>query len=441
MKKAISLILALVCVFSIFGVVFVASAEEAPLALDGTKVIAQTTKENHYNTYTFTLGQRGMVLVRIAADKNILFVSLHNEATGSTKAIVNFSAADFKNKDTATKTAYLYLNKGDYTIEVYGVETAYTLSAVYTAYKTKESGFSLSTAEPSLHFVAEGEGAKQHKLVVKNAYRVIFRIAHAMPVKCNVKTAAGEFLLKTKKYTAGTHSETAVDYIVLNLKKGTYYLNLAVLPGEANPNETGGIYRITTSVKAYIKAPVEIKNVARSMTEQTVTYNAVKGVTGYQVQCSDGGTKWAQTKTGKATRCTFKGLTPGAKYKFRVRTYVEEHGQKCFSAWSKVYNSATYPAQAKIKRVSSPKKAAVNTQWEKNKGFCTGYELWYSYDRTFNTIAKKINVTASDNALQSYTMGKLTSSRICYVKVRAYTRFDGITYYGTWSLYSSTYVK
>ena len=441
MKKAISLILALVCVFSIFGVMFVASAEEVPLELDGTKVIAQTTKENHYNTYTFTLGKRGTVLFSIAADKNILFVSLRDEATGTTKAIVNFSAADFKNDASVRKTAFLYLNAGEYSLEVYGMETAYTLSAEYTAYHTKESGYTLSTAEPSLHFVAEGEGAKQHKLVVKSPYRVIFRIAHAMPVKCNVKTAAGDFIFKTKKYTAGTRSETAVDYIVLNLKKGTYYLNLAVLSGEANPNETGGIYRITTSLKAYIKPPVEMKTVARTVSEQTVTYNAVKGVTGYQVQCSDGGTKWAQTKTGKATRCTFKGLTPGAKYKFRVRTYVEEHGQKCFSAWSKVHNSATYPAQAKIKRVSSPKKAAVNTQWEKNKGFCTGYELWCSYDRTFNTIAKKINVTASDNALQSYTMGKLTSSRICYVKVRAYTRFDGVTYYGTWSLYSSTYVK
>ena len=225
MKKAISLILAIVCVFSIFGVMFVSSAEEVPLELDGTKVQAQTTKENHYNTHTFKLDKRGTVLFSIAADKNILFVSLTDETTGTTKAIVNFSAADFKNDASVRKTAYLYLNPGEYSLEVYSMETTYTLSAVYTEYKTKESGYSLSTAEPSLHFVAEGEGAKQHKLVVKSPYRVIFRVAHAMPIKCNVKTAAGDFVFKTKKYISGTRSETAVDYIVLNLKKGTYYLN------------------------------------------------------------------------------------------------------------------------------------------------------------------------------------------------------------------------
>ena len=69
MKKAISLILAIVCVFSIFGVMFVSSAEEAPLALDGTKVQAQTSKEDHYKSYTFTLKKRGTVNFNISADK------------------------------------------------------------------------------------------------------------------------------------------------------------------------------------------------------------------------------------------------------------------------------------------------------------------------------------------------------------------------------------
>lgn len=441
MKKAISLLLALLICVSVVSVSFCADAALPELPLDGSKITASTTSENHYTTYAFSLSKRGTVNFSVLADNKLLLVTLKEESTGKNKSVATFSAADFKDSTTAKKTATFYLDAGDYTLEVYGFETAYTISAVYTAYTASDGGASLSTAAPSTYFVSEWAQAKSHKLVVKKAYRIVFKVAHKMPVACNVKSADGSFVYKTKSFNSGSHAKAATDVIALNLKKGTYFLNLRALPGLANACETGGVYTIATAAKAYIKAPSEIKTLNKKTDSQTISYSKVKGVDGYQVQCSDGGTKWVQTKTGTSLTCAFKGLKPGLKYKFRVRSYVLESGQKCFSEWSEVHNSATIPAQAKIKRVYSDKPGKVVVQWYKTEGDCTGYELWYSYDRTFSKIVKKTTVGKSDTEIQSLPMLKLQSKQLCYVKVRAYTKFAGIKTNGAWSLYSSTYVK
>ena len=439
MKKIISLLLAVLMIVGALSISFGASAAQADLPVDGTEITDKTTKEDHYNTYTFTLEKKGSVEFNVVADAKLRLITLQNETTGDAQNVVSFSAADFKNGTFAQKSALFYLEAGDYSVEVYVTEASYMLSANYTAFTAAEGGKTLSVSKPSTYFFSQWSKPHSLKLIVKKAYRISYVIEHGMPIACNVKKADGTFVYQTTKFNKGTANAPAKEELVFNLTKGTYYLNVRALPGKTNANETGGIYTVTTAAKTFIKAPVKLETVTRKTNALTISYNAVKGVDGYEVQRS-GGTKWVQTKRGNSVTCRFDKLTPGAVYKFRVRSYVVENGKRYYSDWSKTYKSATKPEQVKIKSVTSNKATKVTTQWNKGEGTCTGYELAYSYDR-FNTVAWKTTVPLSSTSVQSFAAVKLKSGRMCYVKVRAYTACGGETVYSPWSLYASVYVK
>ncbi|MBR2590313.1 MAG: hypothetical protein IKE65_05265 [Clostridia bacterium] len=439
MKKVISLLLAVLMIAGVLGISFSASAEQADLPIDGTEISGNTTKEAHYNTYTFTLEKRGTVEFTVVADAKLRLITLQNEKTGDVRSVVNYSADDFKTDTFVQKSGLFYLEAGDYSVELYGVETSYMLSAKYTEYTAADGSKTLSVSKPSTLFFSQWSKPHSLKVIVKKAYRVSFEIEHGMPIACNVKKADGTVVYSTKNFNSGTTTSPAKQEISFNLAKGTYYLNLRALPGKKNANETGGIYTVTTKVGVYVKPPVSFGTITRKTNALTISYNKVKGVAGYEVQRSSG-TKWVDTKRGNSVTCAFKKLTAGTVYKFRVRSYVVENGKKYYSDWSKTYKSATKPEQVKIKSVSSDKAGKVTTQWYKSTGNCTGYEIAFSYDR-FNTIGWKTTVSAGKKDIQSLAVLKLKSGRLCYVKVRAYTVCGSQKVYAPWSLYSSVYVK
>ncbi|MBQ6380286.1 MAG: fibronectin type III domain-containing protein [Clostridia bacterium] len=440
-KKWLSLLLSIIFIGGILVCAVPAHAADGVLPLDGTLVKSQTTEEKHYETYSFSLSKRGILTFKIKADSNMLLVTLKNESSNQAKSIVTFSSDDFAREDTVVKKATLFLDKGEYSIEVYGLKSAFSMRANFKAYLTADGSSTLSVDKKETYFDSEWKTSRSHKIIVKQAYRLVFTIKHTMPLQCNVKSAKNAVVLKNTKLNSGTYGNTVADTLVVNLHKGTYYLNVATLPGLDNPCDRGGIYNIKMQAKDYIKAPTGLKTVTRQTTKQTISYKGLKGVDGYQVQCSDGGKNWAQTKTGKSLSCSFSGLVPGKTYKFRVRSYVVENGKKYFSDWSKTYSSCTKPEKTTLKKVTSKKAGQVTTNWNKVKGSCTGYEIIYSYDRSFKTVEKRMQLKASDNALQAFTIGKLKSYRYCYVKVRAYTRVNSVLYYGAWSLYAYTLVK
>ncbi|MBR0414582.1 MAG: leucine-rich repeat protein [Clostridia bacterium] len=171
-----------------------------------------------------------------------------------------------------------------------------------------------------------------------------------------------------------------------------------------------------------------LKCTARTKQAQTVSYNEVKNATGYQVQCSDGGTQWAQTKTGPKTSVTFKGLKAGINYKFRVRFYIKgDDGVNYFSPWSKTLNSPTLPSGTSLTKLSGGSKS-FTAQWK--KASYTGYQVQYSTNAKF-TGAKKVTIWGAVNL--KTTVKKLSAKRVYYVRIRTFKTLSGTHYFSTWS--------
>ena len=171
-----------------------------------------------------------------------------------------------------------------------------------------------------------------------------------------------------------------------------------------------------------------LKCTARTKQAQTVSYNEVKNATGYQVQCSDGGTQWAQTKTGPKTSVTFKGLKAGINYKFRVRFYIKgDDGVNYFSPWSKTLNSPTLPNGTALTKLTAGSKA-FTAQWKKQT--VTGYQVQYGTKANF-AGAKK--VTVKSNKTLKTTVKKLSAKKVYYVRIRTYKTSSKVNYFSTWS--------
>lgn len=213
----------------------------------------------------------------------------------------------------------------------------------------------------------------------------------------------------------------------LKLSPGRYYVAIDSLKSSIR----FGFYNFSVQYSLSLARPSDLKCTARSTSAQKVSWNKVAGVSGYQVQCSDGGSKWAQTKNVTANSASFSGLTAGGKYKFRVRAYKVIDGTKYYSAWSSTLCSCAKPATVTIKGVSSPKHTQIKTAWAKAGGVVSGYQILYGKNASFSSVAAKKNVGGKSTV--SYTGKNFTKGKTYYVKVRTYTVFNGVTYYGAWS--------
>lgn len=95
------------------------------------------------------------------------------------------------------------------------------------------------------------------------------------------------------------------------------------------------------------------------------------------------------------------------------------------------------PKRGKIIKVSSIKKKKMNVIWL--AGFeADGYQLQYGTNKNFQYAKKKV---INSRYTISTTISKLKSKKKYYIRVRAYTEYNGKKIYGRWSTKKSCKVK
>lgn len=444
MKRIISFVLAMMialssAAFSSFNAF--AGAEQMPL--DGTPVNGQGSDENFYHQYGFSLENAGYLDVEFTVSEP-QYLDILGESGDYLNSVFTFGSDEFEGVKSVTKSARVYLAAGKYSFAVYSnsctftIKSTFTKTDVDTRHYEADSPAVLSVSKP-FESMLRFDDYNYHKIVVKKDFRLSFDISHTCPVRVMINDSAffGEKKLADKSFTGeSSKSEFLTDNIELNLKKGTYYL---FVQADASENGVyGGLYSIKTTALKFLSAPSKMGVKTRKNTSLTVNYPAVKGAHGYQVQCSDGGTKWAQTKTGKSLTCCFKGLEAGGAYKFRVRTYVIENGVKHFSSWSKIAQTCTKPGTTKVKslRISSVFSNAIVTNFSNAGRKTMGYQLQYSTDAKFKKVVRNYTIGISDGTLATYSVALGDFTRVgytYYVRVRAVSHAGNKNYFGEWS--------
>ena len=158
-----------------------------------------------------------------------------------------------------------------------------------------------------------------------------------------------------------------------------------------------------------------------------LTWNKVKGATGYRVYLYNTKTKkYEKAGDTTGTSYTVKKLKSGTTYKLAVKAYTKV-GKKVY--WASSYTeitTATKPAAPAVKTKAGSKK--VTLSWEKVRG-ATGYQIYMMNSEG------KFEKIATTKELKYVKTGLKKGSTYSF-RVRAYKKLDSKTLYSSYKTYT-----
>lgn len=168
--------------------------------------------------------------------------------------------------------------------------------------------------------------------------------------------------------------------------------------------------------------------------QYTVTYNNAGKKTYAYVNPGAKAVKKALAKK-KYTLVGYKNAATGATYNFNSAVNSD---LELIPVWKKTAK----PGKPTITAKSTGKKKVKITIKKKAKN-TAGYQIQYSLNKKFKSAKKyKTKAKIKTTVEKSYTIKKLTSKKIWYVRVRAYTKDSaGNKIYGKYSSKKAVYVK
>ncbi|MFQ9063697.1 MAG: hypothetical protein ACLR5R_00825 [Eubacterium sp.] len=89
------------------------------------------------------------------------------------------------------------------------------------------------------------------------------------------------------------------------------------------------------------------------------------------------------------------------------------------------------PAKVKLTSLTALKGHKIKAKWNKCSTSATGYQIYWGKDKKFKKIVAK--TTTKGRSKVTYTGKNFTKGRKYYVRIRAYKKAGGKTYYGAWS--------
>ena len=168
------------------------------------------------------------------------------------------------------------------------------------------------------------------------------------------------------------------------------------------------------------------ENIRASQTVNSITlkWNEVEGVSGYRVYVKNHSTNtWdiAVRTTGKKTSTTISDLTPGTKYTFAVRAYMNTGALIIWSPGYSEFNTLTKPGVTD-KVTTSQTSDSVTLKWNKVPG-ATGYRIYVVKNGKWKALKTTTALT--------YTATGLNSGTKYTFAVKAYTKQGGIYYWAS----------
>ena len=200
---------------------------------------------------------------------------------------------------------------------------------------------------------------------------------------------------------------------------------------EEEVTTTSTIYGSYSAVKSVTTYPstVTISSAATTTAGYVkVSWKKVSNATGYVIYRSTNGGSYSKVKTitSKSTvSWTDSSVKPGRVYRYKIKAYTTSGSTTVYStSYSSVKKVTAKPGKVTISSITSTKSRSGTVKWAKITN-ATGYQVAYRIKGT----SKWYYTTVSTNK-KVFT---LLRNKNYYVKVRAYTKYNGTKYYGSWS--------
>lgn len=244
--------------------------------------------------------------------------------------------------------------------------------------------------------------------------------------------------------TVKAYKDSAPDYSV-NYKDNALVKNTDFTVSASGCNKTGykkatvkitgtGNFTGTKTIKANV-FPHKVTGLKAKRTgasEITLSWNSLsdEGVTGYKIYLLD--KKGSITKTlkdVKNNRAVLSDLERGTVYRFAVKAFTKNSGKSVLSDLSDRATSFTKPSKVTLTYACKSSKKKIEAGWEEMP--CSGYQIKYSTNKKFK---KDVHIEFAKGSKTSKKIAVKKSSKPYYVKVRAYTLYNGKKKFGKWSL-------
>ena len=252
--------------------------------------------------------------------------------------------------------------------------------------------------------------------------------------------------LEKSSFVYNGQSITPVVYVAYNHNNliqntdftATYSNNNA--PGVATVKITGiGNYSGNIS-KTYIILPEKIASVSikkDSATSAVISWSAASKVSGYEILKFDSAKNaYVHLANVSNSQTSYKvsSLKNSTAYYYQIRAYKTVNDKNYYGEAGNTVFTFIKPSKVKLTSVTLSK-TTLNVEWKKVN--CSGYEITYTTDSKFKKGLKKVKI--KNPKIVKKAIKKLKKNKKYYVKVRAYTDYNGVRYYGDRSTMLSSY--
>lgn len=257
--------------------------------------------------------------------------------------------------------------------------------------------------------------------------------------KVSVSLEKSSFVYNGQSITPVVYVAYNHNYLIQNTDfTATYSNNNA--PGVATVKIKGiGNYSGSIS-KTYIILPEKIASVSikkSSATSAVISWSAASKVSGYEILKFDSAKNAYVHLThvsNSQTSYKVSSLKNSTAYYYQVRAYKTVNDKNYYGEVGNTVFTFIKPSKVKLTSVTLSK-TTLNVEWKKVN--CSGYEITYTTDSKFKKGLKKVKIKNPKTVKKA--IKKLKKNKKYYVKVRAYTDYNGVRYYGDRSTMLSSY--
>lgn len=257
--------------------------------------------------------------------------------------------------------------------------------------------------------------------------------------KVSVSLEKSSFVYNGQSITPVVYVAYNHNYLIQNTDfTATYSNNNA--PGVATVKIKGiGNYSGSIS-KTYIILPEKIASVSikkSSATSAVISWSAAYKVSGYEILKFDSAKNtYVHLAHVSNSQTSYKvsSLKNSTAYYYQVRAYKTVNDKNYYGEVGNTVFTFIKPSKVKLTSVTLSK-TTLKVEWKKVN--CSGYEITYTTDSKFKKGLKKVKIKNPKTVKKA--IKKLKKNKKYYVKVRAYTDYNGVRYYGDRSTMLSSY--